>query len=412
MMQLRDTATAFSFNTDDGFCIKIERDLAQAFNICTEVKKLRDIIMITVYNHYMLYKVQENLQVVADANMDCPGGAIDSHISQLFKGIQDLSKMEDSLPSFKPNLEQSVKFILDALDAKFKPLTITGETEVVQSKTIKNLYLTDCTASLPALGKPYSFIQKKMNVYKRSRSRHGQAFVQNKSQTYLSVSSGNQNRLKVGMMTAATSGVANKVKAKVGVTSGITVASMSMSKSKSKTEIKSETKNKSKSKIKNKTKFMVQSKTTTKTEIKATAQNKSKMTTILKFKSMVSQKSKNKSNHKSSRLTSKTTALLSKSKSLSESGAEAEAELEMRVKEGEEIDSQDPEQDLKTWQKKLKEGYDKYDSIPTPDIRMPKFDRTKCKEGQDTFQCMSEFLARIYNRYKCNKRMLKAFYGN
>jgi hypothetical protein len=47
------------------------------------------------------------------------------------------------------------------------------------------------------------------------------------------------------------------------------------------------------------------------------------------------------------------------------------------------------------WQKKLKEDYDKYDSIPTPDIRMPKFDRAKCKEGQDTFQCMSEFLAKV-----------------
>jgi len=87
MLQLRDTATAFSFNNDDGFCIKIERDLAQAFNICTEIKKLRDIVMLTIYNQYLLYKAYENLQVMADANMDCPAGVIDSHISALFKGI-------------------------------------------------------------------------------------------------------------------------------------------------------------------------------------------------------------------------------------------------------------------------------------------------------------------------------------
>lgn len=87
MTQLRDTASAFSFNTDDGFCVKIERDLAPAFNICSEVKKLRDLIMITIYNQYMLAKSYENLQLVTDANMDCPAGVIDSHISALFKGI-------------------------------------------------------------------------------------------------------------------------------------------------------------------------------------------------------------------------------------------------------------------------------------------------------------------------------------
>jgi len=35
----------------------------------------------------LLYKAYENLQVMADANMDCPAGVIDSHISALFKGI-------------------------------------------------------------------------------------------------------------------------------------------------------------------------------------------------------------------------------------------------------------------------------------------------------------------------------------
>lgn len=47
--------------------------------------------------------------------------------------------MESTLPGFKPNLEQSVKFILDVLDAKFKPLTITGEAEAAWTKPIKDL---------------------------------------------------------------------------------------------------------------------------------------------------------------------------------------------------------------------------------------------------------------------------------
>lgn len=76
---------------------------------------------------------------MADANMDCPAGVIDSHISALFKGIYDVAQMETTLPAFKPNLEQSVKFILDILNTKFKPLTITGEAEAVYTKTIKNL---------------------------------------------------------------------------------------------------------------------------------------------------------------------------------------------------------------------------------------------------------------------------------
>jgi len=47
--------------------------------------------------------------------------------------------METTLPGFKPNLEQSVKFILDILNDKFKPLTLTGEAEAAYTKTIKNL---------------------------------------------------------------------------------------------------------------------------------------------------------------------------------------------------------------------------------------------------------------------------------
>jgi len=48
----------------------------------------------------------------------------------LFKGIYDLSQMETSLPNFKSNLEQAIKFLLESIKNKFKPLTITGEAEI------------------------------------------------------------------------------------------------------------------------------------------------------------------------------------------------------------------------------------------------------------------------------------------
>jgi hypothetical protein len=50
MLPLLDVAKAFSFNATDGYCIKIERELVEAYNICFETKKLRDIAMITMYN--------------------------------------------------------------------------------------------------------------------------------------------------------------------------------------------------------------------------------------------------------------------------------------------------------------------------------------------------------------------------
>jgi len=51
MAHLKDTATAFSGNKHDGYCVKIERDLAETFNICFETKKLRDIAMVTMYSN-------------------------------------------------------------------------------------------------------------------------------------------------------------------------------------------------------------------------------------------------------------------------------------------------------------------------------------------------------------------------
>lgn len=96
-------------------------------------------------------------------------------------------------------------------------------------------------------------------------------------------------------------------------------------------------------------------------------------------------------------------------KTESKAEAEAEAEAEEEAAGGEEeLDKNDPDFKLKEYLKKLGGDFIKRDFIPMPDVRIPPFDRTKCLEGQDTFQCMSEFLALRYNRYKCNKRMLNA----
>jgi hypothetical protein len=51
MLPLLSTATAFSFNAVDGFCIKIQLELAEAYNICFDTKKMRDIAMITMYSN-------------------------------------------------------------------------------------------------------------------------------------------------------------------------------------------------------------------------------------------------------------------------------------------------------------------------------------------------------------------------
>lgn len=46
-----------------------------------------------------------------------------------------------------------------------------------------------------------------------------------------------------------------------------------------------------------------------------------------------------------------------------------------------------------------------------PDIRIPAFDKSKCKEGEDVFMCMTDHLAKHYNRIKCDKRLRNAYYA-
>lgn len=60
MLPLLKTSEAFETNTKDGFCFKVRRDGSDPFNLCFETKKVRDIIMMTTYNNYMLYKIMEN----------------------------------------------------------------------------------------------------------------------------------------------------------------------------------------------------------------------------------------------------------------------------------------------------------------------------------------------------------------
>lgn len=46
----------------------------------------------------------------------------------------------------------------------------------------------------------------------------------------------------------------------------------------------------------------------------------------------------------------------------------------------------------KAWQKKL--GKNLKEFIPLPDIRIPVFDKSRCKEGEDTFMCMTDFISK------------------
>jgi len=49
-------------------------------------------------------------------------------------------------------------------------------------------------------------------------------------------------------------------------------------------------------------------------------------------------------------------------------------------------------EDEKAWQLKL--GKNLKEFIPLPDIRIPIFDKSKCKEGEDTFMCMTDFISK------------------
>jgi len=45
----------------------------------------------------------------------------------------------------------------------------------------------------------------------------------------------------------------------------------------------------------------------------------------------------------------------------------------------------------KAWQKKLAKQLKEF--IALPDIRIPVFDKSRCKEGEDTFMCMTDFIS-------------------
>lgn len=66
-------------------------------------------------------------------------------------------------------------------------------------------------------------------------------------------------------------------------------------------------------------------------------------------------------------------------------------------------EEKEPTEEEKKWQESLAKGLKEF--IPLPDIRIPVFDKSQCKEGEDTFMCMTDFLSKHYNRVKCDKRL-------
>eukprot|EP00341_Mesodinium_pulex_P002216 CAMPEP_0116910090 /NCGR_PEP_ID=MMETSP0467-20121206/14668_1 /TAXON_ID=283647 /ORGANISM="Mesodinium pulex, Strain SPMC105" /LENGTH=107 /DNA_ID=CAMNT_0004585581 /DNA_START=1212 /DNA_END=1535 /DNA_ORIENTATION=- len=76
-------------------------------------------------------------------------------------------------------------------------------------------------------------------------------------------------------------------------------------------------------------------------------------------------------------------------------------------KEGEEEAEAEPTPEELEWRAKLAKGIDL--KIPLPDIRIPVFDKSQCKEGEDTFMCMTDFLSKHYNRIKCDPRLRDSY---
>jgi hypothetical protein len=108
-----------------------------------------------------MYKTVENLNMMADSNMDCPDQngtkVIDTMILQFFKGVYDLKLMDVQLPSFAGatgEIMNSVKFILKIIKDKYKPLTITGEAQSEYTKEIDNLFLNECNGELANIAAP------------------------------------------------------------------------------------------------------------------------------------------------------------------------------------------------------------------------------------------------------------------
>lgn len=51
MLPLMKTTEGLIANGKDGFCFNILRENSDPFNLCFDNKKLRDIIMLTIYNN-------------------------------------------------------------------------------------------------------------------------------------------------------------------------------------------------------------------------------------------------------------------------------------------------------------------------------------------------------------------------
>jgi len=68
----------------------------------------------------------------------------------------------------------------------------------------------------------------------------------------------------------------------------------------------------------------------------------------------------------------------------------------IQLKSKEVTPAEEPPKELteeeKAWQKKL--GKNLKEFIPLPDIRIPTFDKSRCKEGEDTFMCMTDFISK------------------
>lgn len=71
MLPLSRESEALVSNTYDGFCFYVYREGSDPFNFCFDNKKMRDIILITAYNNYMLFKAQENGYMLTKDSLIC-----------------------------------------------------------------------------------------------------------------------------------------------------------------------------------------------------------------------------------------------------------------------------------------------------------------------------------------------------
>lgn len=70
---------------------------------------------------------------------------------------------------------------------------------------------------------------------------------------------------------------------------------------------------------------------------------------------------------------------------------EEEKKEESKDKKDEE-EEREPTEEEKKWMQSLRKKLKEF--LPLPDIRIPVFDKSQCKEGEDTFMCMTDFLSK------------------